>query len=112
MAARAILLLCIQARLKDLNTCWGDTSGIITYKEDPRRQPQGFRPEQVMRIVLDRQCKMLYGVPDTGHDGVWCAGERSRYHFGKGLQVVSRSGPLRHGVHVIAKSRIGKERQR
>lgn len=60
----------MQTLLKDFNSCWGDEYGIMTYKKDPRCQPQGFRPDQVRATALDPWCKVLYGAPDIEDDGV------------------------------------------
>ena len=42
---RAMLLLFLQALLKNLHSRWGDGSGIMVYEKGPRRQPQDFRLE-------------------------------------------------------------------
>ncbi|CAM9886015.1 unnamed protein product, partial [Ascophyllum nodosum] len=54
---------------KDFNNRFGDGSDILTFREGPRRQPQGFRKVQVMATALDPRCKMLYGVLPNEHEG-------------------------------------------
>ena len=70
MAARILLLPCVEALAKDSDNRFGDGSDILTFREGPRRQPQGFRKVQVMATALDPRCKMLYGVLPNEHEGV------------------------------------------
>ena len=73
LAARVLLLPCVEALAKDFDNRFGDGSDILTFRKGPRRQPQGFRKVQVMATALDPRCKMLYGVLPNEHEGVWQA---------------------------------------
>ena len=42
----------------------------MTYKEDPRRQIQGFRPERIKVTVLDPRYRMIDGILETKHDDI------------------------------------------
>ncbi|CAN0271272.1 unnamed protein product, partial [Ascophyllum nodosum] len=77
LAARVLLLPCVEALAKDFNNRFSDGYDILTFREGPRRQPQGFRKVQVMATALDPRCKMLYGVLPNEHEGVckrFCGG--------------------------------------
>lgn len=69
--SRPMLLPCVHILLKDFNCHWDDGSGIMTYKESPRYQQQGLSLQQALASALRPRCKMLYGVSDTKHEGVW-----------------------------------------
>ena len=73
LAARVLLLLCVEVLAKDFDNRFGDGSDILTFREGPRRQPQGFRKVQVMATALEPRCKMLYGVLPNEHERVWQA---------------------------------------
>ena len=73
LAARVLLLPCVEALAKDFDNRSGDGSEILTFREGPRRQPQGFRKVQVMATALDPRCKMLYGVLPNKQERVWQA---------------------------------------
>lgn len=53
--------------LETFDSQWGNGSDVMTYKEGSLRQIQGFRPELIMMTVLDQQCKMIDGIPETRH---------------------------------------------
>ena len=53
LAARVLLLPCVETLAKDFDNRFGDESDILTFREGPRRQPQGFRKMQVMATALD-----------------------------------------------------------
>lgn len=60
-----LLLPCVKTLLKGFDSHRDDGSDVMTYKESPKCQPQGFRLEQIMANALDPRYTMLYGVPDT-----------------------------------------------
>lgn len=43
--ARAMLLPCVKALVKDFNSRWCDSFGKMMYEKGPRGHPQGFHPE-------------------------------------------------------------------
>ncbi|CAN0524609.1 unnamed protein product [Ectocarpus sp. 8 AP-2014] len=45
--AKKDVLLCAEALQTDFSRRWGDGTDVLVYKEGPRRQPCGFRKEQV-----------------------------------------------------------------
>ena len=71
LAARVLLLPCVEALAQDFDNRFGDRFDILTFREGPRRQPRGFRKVQAMTTALDPRCKMLYGVLPNEHEGVW-----------------------------------------
>ena len=73
LAARVLLLPCVEALAKDFESRFGNGSDILTFREGLRRQPRGFRKVQVLATALDPRCKMLYGVLPNEHEGVWQA---------------------------------------
>ena len=44
------------------NNMWGSSKIVLTYREEERRQPQGFRPKQLMVTALNPRMKILYGL--------------------------------------------------
>ena len=44
---------------------------MLMYREGKRRQPEGFRPEQLMATALDLRAKWLYGIEEHEHDKLW-----------------------------------------
>lgn len=73
LEAKAALLPYVEALVENLDKGLGDGSNLLTIGEGPRRQPKGFKKEQVMATALDPRCKILYGVRDKGKEGVWPA---------------------------------------
>ena len=73
LAARVLLLPCVEALAKDFESRFGNGSDILTFREGLRRQPRGFQKVQVMATALNPRCKMLYGVLPNEHEGVWQA---------------------------------------
>ena len=73
LAARVLLLPYVEALAEDFDNRFGDGFDILTFREGPQRQPQGFRKLQVMATALDPRCKMLYDVIPNEHEGVWQA---------------------------------------
>ncbi|CAN0378335.1 unnamed protein product [Ascophyllum nodosum] len=94
LAARVLLLPCVEALAKDFNNRFGDGSDILTFREGPRRQPQGFRKVQVMATALDPRCKMLYGVLPNEHEGVWQAVAMAAAGIAKSTQASVRTTAL------------------
>ncbi|CAN0217747.1 unnamed protein product [Ascophyllum nodosum] len=94
LAARVLLLPCVEALAKDFNNRFGDGSDILTFREGPRRQPQGFRKVQVMATALDPRCKMLYGVLPNEHEGVWQAVAMAAADIAKSTQASVRTTAL------------------
>ncbi|CAN0442995.1 unnamed protein product, partial [Ascophyllum nodosum] len=76
---------------KDFNNRFGDGSDILTFREGPRRQPQGFRKVQVMATALDPRCKMLYGVLPNEHEGVWQAVAMAAADIAKSTQASAQA---------------------
>ena len=71
LAARVLLLPCIEALAKDFDNRFGDGSDIVTFREEGlRRQSRGCRKVQAMATAHDSRCKMLYGVLPNEHEGV------------------------------------------
>lgn len=62
-----------EALWEDFKNRWGDGSSILEYKEGRRRQPQGFKLQQVFATALDPRSKHLYGIRPEEHGGVWRA---------------------------------------
>lgn len=62
-----------EALWKDFKNRWGDGSSILEYREGKRRQPQGFKLQQVFATALDPRAKHLYGIRPEEHGGVWRA---------------------------------------
>ena len=87
LAARVLLLPCVEALAKDFDNRFGDGPDILTFREGPRRQPQGFRKVQVMATALDPRCKMLYGVLPNEHEGVWQAVAMAAADIAKSTQA-------------------------
>ena len=87
LAARVFLLPCVEALAKDFDNRFGDGSDILTFREGPRRQPQGFWKVQVMATALDPRCKMLYGVLPNENEGVWQAVAMAAADIAKSTQV-------------------------
>lgn len=50
---------------------WDGDKNVLMYREEKRFQPQGFRPEQLMATALDPRTKILYGIEDNEHEGLW-----------------------------------------
>ena len=71
LAARVLLLPCVEALAKDFESRFGNRSDILTFREGQRRQPRGFRKVQVIATALDPRFKMMYGVLPNEHEGVW-----------------------------------------
>lgn len=70
--ARAAVLPCTNALLKDANTRWGDGGGVAIYREGPRRQPQGFKSDQVFATIVDPRLKdTLIGIQSEEYETVW-----------------------------------------
>ena len=87
LAARVLLLPCVEALAKDFENRFGDGSDILTFREGPRRQPQGFRKVQVMATALDPRCKMLYGVLPNEYEGMWQAVAMAAADIAKSTQA-------------------------
>ena len=87
LAARVLLLPCVEALAKDFDSRFGNGSDILTFREGPRRQPRGFRKVQVMATALDLRCKMLYGVLPNEHEGVWQAVAMAAADIAKSTQA-------------------------
>ena len=94
LAARVLLLPCVEVLAKDFNNRFGDGSDILTFREGPRRQPQGFRKVQVMATALDPRYKMLYGVLPNEHEGVWQAVAMAAADIAKSTQASVRTTAL------------------
>lgn len=62
-----------EALMADFTNRWGDGSNILEYREGKRRQPQGFKRQQVYATALDPRAKHLYGIQQREHAGVWRA---------------------------------------
>ena len=94
LAARVLLKPCVEALAKDFNNRFGDGSDILTFREGPRRQPQGFWKVQDMATALDPRCKMLYGVLPNEHEGVWQAVAMAAADIAKSTQASVRTTAL------------------
>jgi len=44
---------------------------VLMYREGKRRQPHGFRREQLMANELDPRTKIVYGIENYEHEGLW-----------------------------------------
>lgn len=72
-AAKRDVVLCGKALQGDFNRRWGDGHDVLTHQEGPRRQPCGFRKEQVLATAMDPRSKSLYGIDAYEHPDVWQA---------------------------------------
>ena len=91
LAARVLLLPCLEALAKDFDNRFGDGSDFLTFREGPRRQPKGFRKLQVMATALDPRCKMLYGVLPNEHEEVGQAVAMAAADIAKSTQASVRA---------------------
>ena len=82
-----MLLPCVEALAKDFDNRFGDGSDILTFREGPQRQLQGFQKVQVMATALDPRCKILYGVLPNEHEGVWQAVAMAAADIAKSTQA-------------------------
>ncbi|CAM9251388.1 unnamed protein product [Choristocarpus tenellus] len=58
--------------LRDFQCWWGDGTGVATSLSDgPEGQLGGFRRRQLLATALDPRTKILYGVPESEHMGIW-----------------------------------------
>ncbi|CAB1112273.1 unnamed protein product [Ectocarpus sp. CCAP 1310/34] len=62
-----------EALWEDFLNRWGDGSSILEYREGKRRQPQGFKLQQVCATAVDPRAKHLYGIRQAEHASVWRA---------------------------------------
>eukprot|EP00752_Nemacystus_decipiens_P015390 g13723.t1 len=62
-----------EALWEDFLNRWGDGSNILEYREGKRRQPQGFKLQQVCATAVDPRAKHLYGIRPAEHASVWRA---------------------------------------
>lgn len=72
LSAREAIYPSLVAILEDINTRWGDGTSVTTFREGPRRQPQGFTRLQVLATAYDpRLHRTLHGIPQDEHAAVW-----------------------------------------
>ena len=83
LAARVLLLPCVEALAKDFDSRFGNGPDILTFREGPRRQPRGVR--KVQDAVRRSTQRARGGVAGGGHGGRGHRQEHTGIRRGNGI---------------------------